>query len=131
MIALDTNILVRYLNNDHPRLSPLALKILEAGDCYISRVVLLETFQVLESVYELERVAILRALRTAVNLKGVTVEDIDGASRALDWYEAGLDFADALVLSAAAGSRSLATFDKDFAKRSRRLKTAPEAVFRG
>lgn len=131
MIALDTNVLVRYLNNDHPKLSPRALTILESGDCYVSRVVLLETFQVLESVYALQRRAILHALRTLSQLKGVILEDADGTVRAIEWYESGLDFPDALVLSAAAGSQSLATFDKDFAKLSRRLKTVPQAAYRG
>lgn len=129
MLALDTNVLVRYLNNDHAKLSPLALKLLQAHDCFISRVVLLEVFQVLESVYELPRSAILHALRTLFALERIEIEARAHTLRAVNWYEGGMDFADALVLSCAHSTKKLATFDRDFSNKARKLKANPEVGF--
>lgn len=130
MIALDTNVLARYVLRDHPVLSPLALGLIEDNECYVSRIVLLELYQILESVYGLQRQAILHILQTVGSLKRVTLEDEAGTRCAIQWYEAGMEFPDALVLSSAQDVRSLSTFDRAFAKSARKLKAKPEVIFR-
>lgn len=131
MIALDTNVLARYVLRDHPVLSPAALRLIEDNDCYVSRVVLLELYQVLESVYELPRQVILDILHTLKSLKQVALEDEANTRRAIEWHEAGMDFPDALVLSSAQQTLSVSTFDKAFAKTARKLKAQPEVIYRG
>ena len=37
MIGIDTSILLRYLLKDDPVLSPRALEIIAANDCYVTR----------------------------------------------------------------------------------------------
>jgi predicted nucleic acid-binding protein len=52
----------------------------------------------------------------------VFTEDVDAVLRALDWYKQGMDFADALQVSAAqAASDGFATFDKGIANAAKRL----------
>jgi predicted nucleic acid-binding protein len=82
MIAIDTNIVVRYLTNDHP------------GQA---------------------------TLRGFDGLPPVTLEDPGLAAQALDWMEAGLDFADALHLAKAAGCDAFVTFDQRFVQAAGRL----------
>lgn len=67
----------------------------------------------LRSVYALGRDAVLRGLRRLLGLPNVTAEATGRVSRALSWYERGVDFADALHLSSAVetGAESFATFD--------------------
>ncbi|MFN0313967.1 MAG: type II toxin-antitoxin system VapC family toxin, partial [Burkholderiales bacterium] len=116
MIALDTNILVRYLTDDDKTLSARAQEIIEQNHCFVTRVVLLETYQVLESFYELGKDEILIALRTIFGLDNLVVEDYLATARSVAWYEAGMDFADALTLASAFGQDHLATFDRDFSR---------------
>ena len=42
MIGIDTNILLRYLLKDDPALSPRALEIIVANDCFVTRAALTE-----------------------------------------------------------------------------------------
>lgn len=53
------------------------------------------------------------------------VETAEIVGNALDWYEQGADFADALHL-AAAGTAVMHTFDREFCKAAREVGVAPE-----
>ena len=63
MIALDTNVLVRYLVQDDPIQSPKATEILdslsESNRAFISCIVLCETFWVLKTSYRLSKKELL------------------------------------------------------------------------
>jgi predicted nucleic-acid-binding protein len=82
------------------------------------RTVLLETEWVLRSRYRLSRGQVLAALRGLTTLPKVEVEDADRVARALDWFEAGLDFADAMHLAATAEEETFVTFDRDLIRRA-------------
>ena len=120
MRAVDTNIVVRYLTNDHPQQAATARAVFKAGDIFVSTTVLLESEWVLRSVYERAPREITNALRALAGLPGVFVERPNLLAEALDLVDGGLDFADALHLGAATHCDSLLTFDLDF------IEAAPE-----
>ena len=120
MIAVDTNIVVRYLTGDHPRQSTKARTLVDGNDAFLSRTVILECEWVLRSAYRNSPREICRKLRAFTGLPTVFTEDHPFVARALDLAEDGMDFADALHLGAATSCEYLATFDEDFVKRAKR-----------
>jgi len=87
--------------------------------------VLLEAEWVLRGVYGLPSEQIIPALRAFAGLPGVLVEDAALVAKAMDWAEAGMDFADALHLAAAAECKGFLTFDERFARSGTRLGGIP------
>ena len=120
MLAVDTNVIVRYLTNDHPRQSPRARNLVDGQDVWVPTTVLLETEWVLRSVYHYTPTQIAIALRKFAGLPHVTVENAALAAQALNWAEQGMDFADALHLGAADHCEAFATFDTDFVKAAKK-----------
>jgi predicted nucleic-acid-binding protein len=126
MIALDTNILARYLLKDDEAQFDLARAIIEGPERLVVPVtVLLELAWVLE-VSDCDRAEIARAFRLLVGLPNITLRHIDGLLYALGWYEAGMDFGDALHLAMSAQDEVMATFDRDFDKLAKRVGAFPE-----
>lgn len=121
MVAIDTNILVRFLTNDHPEQSPRARALLESQEVFVSLTVLLETEWVLRSAYGLAPEQIFVALRSFAGLPQVQVEAPGRLAEALDRAERGLDFADALHLGATKPAVQFATFDTRLIKGAHRL----------
>lgn len=119
MIAVDTNVVVRLLVNDDPVQARRARKLIKAGDVLIPLTVLLETEWVLRYTYELDATEILRLLRDLLGLPGVKVEDAARLARALDWFERGMDFADALHIASSGEADAFATFDEKLQRRAR------------
>ena len=60
-----------------------------------------------------------------MGLENVHVEDARAVRRALDWFAAGLDFADALHLASLDQAEAFVTFDASFRKRPARLTGVP------
>ena len=114
MIAIDTNILVRYLTGDHPAQSRKARALVDGAEIFIGRTVMLESEWVLRSVYGYSTMQVSRALRAFAGLPRVTVESPAMLAQALDLAEGGMDFADALHLPAAGDCEFMATFDRKF-----------------
>ena len=114
MIVLDTNVVLRYLIKDDRAQAQRATQFLQHHRCLLLPTVLLETVWVMGSKrgYALERSCVAERLRHIAGLPTVTVEKAHSVSQAIDWYEAGMDFADALHL-ALADHRGFATFDQD------------------
>jgi predicted nucleic-acid-binding protein len=125
MIALDTNMLVRLVINDHPQQADVAENLLKTHNALISRTVLLETEWVLRFSYKLPRERIHAFFRLLLQTENAVIEDEQAVDRALDWYTKGADFADALHLSAC-GSAVMHTFDRGFCKAAREFGIAPE-----
>jgi len=123
MIAIDSNIIVRYLTGDHAEQAKRARALIESTDVFVATTVLLETEWVLRSVYGYPAVTLAKALRGFAGLQQVKLEDADLAAQALDWMEAGLDFADALHLAKAAGCEAFVSLDQRFARAANRLGT--------
>ena len=125
MIALDTNVVVRFLTRDDPAQAVRARALIETGAAFVARTVVLETEWVLRTLYRLERGIIMAGLTGLLGLPGVEIEDRPTIARALDWCAQGMDFADALHLASAARSERFATFDQDLARRAKSLSSAP------
>jgi predicted nucleic-acid-binding protein len=129
MIGIDTNIVLRYLLKDDPALSPRALEIIVGNDCFVARVALTQVVNALESYYRSSRADIGRALDALLSVQCVAVEDRAVTERAVSWYRAGMDFGDAMIAASSHGSASVATFDRDFVRLARKLRTAPRVEF--
>lgn len=112
MRAIDTNILVRFLVNDHPEQSGKARAIIETGGVFVSTTVFLETEWVLRSAYEFPSVQVVAAFETFAGLPGMKIEDPDLLHFALASVRRGLDFADALHLGRAQECEAFMTFDR-------------------
>jgi predicted nucleic acid-binding protein len=123
MLAIDTNLIVRYLTGDHPKQSVRARKLIDGEDVFVCTTVLLETEWVLRSVYDYAEVQLAKALRAFAGLPRVTLEDAGAVAQALEWTEGGLDFADALHLAKASGCEAFITFDQRFARAANQLDT--------
>ncbi len=121
MIAVDTNILVRLLTEDDPDQVNRAVAIMERGEVFISKTVLLETEWVLRHGYEIEPVKINEAFTNLLGLPNATVEDSSVVAQAISWHENGLDFADALHLASSTNADEFYTFDRSLAKSGRNI----------
>lgn len=121
MIAIDTNVVVRYLTGDHPQQSPKARALIDSNATWLSTTVLLESEWVLRSVYGYAPHQVTDALRRFAGLPSLTLESPALAAQALDWSERGMDFADALHLAAASGCETFATFDERLGKAAKGL----------
>ena len=123
MIALDTNVLVRYLVCDDPEQGVIARKVLEnlakESPGFISREVVLELVWVLERAYKCSRDEIAMVLEELTATEHLVVEASRDVVRcAVRYRESGAGFADLMILAAAerAGADSLCTFDRKAAE---------------
>ncbi len=123
MVAVDTNVLVRFLVGDDAKQAARAASLIRADEIWISKTVLLETEWVLRSLYGFSPDSLAGALRALAGLRTVFLEDELAAARALDWFKEGLDFADALHLASTGKAKQFATFDRKLTKQARRMTT--------
>lgn len=122
MIAVDTNVLVRYVTNDDAEQARCAVALLGSeGGVFVAKTVLLETEWVLRAVYTLSPEAIRKALLYVCGLPRVAVEDGRAVNLALDAYAQGLDFADALHWASSPDSEVFYTFDEKFVRNATKL----------
>jgi predicted nucleic-acid-binding protein len=121
MLAVDTNLIVRLLTNDDAAQTRRAVALFASEQIYLSKTVLLESEWVLRFSYELQSNIILQALRKLVGLPNVVLEQQREIAEALDGFEQGLDFADALHLAGSRRAGRFATFDKKLIKRAEKL----------
>jgi predicted nucleic-acid-binding protein len=123
--ALDTNVLARFFIDDPDdaqaaRQRPAAIAAL-AERAFVSVTVLLELEWVMRGFYELPDREISRVLRALASVEHVTLEDRDAVLEAIDAFDRGLDFADALHLARSSRASGFATFDRRLAKRAKDL----------
>jgi predicted nucleic acid-binding protein len=121
MLAVDTNVVVRYLVNDDVAQAARARRLLDREDIFVPLTVLLETEWVLRGVFGFAPKSVIRALRDFAGLARVTVEHAATAAAAFEGAEGGLDFADALHLAASKQHAGFVSFDKALAKAAHRL----------
>ena len=122
MRALDTNVLARFFVDDGDdsqtaKQRPAAVAALSERS-FVSVTVLLELEWVLRGFYELPTRDISRVLRALVSIEHITLEDRDAVLVALDAFDKGLDFADAMHLARSSRASGFATFDRRLAKRA-------------
>ena len=129
MRALDTNVLARFFIDDADDAQaatqrPAAVAAL-AERSFVSVTVLLELEWVMRGFYELSMRESSRVLRALACIEHVTLEDRGAVLVALDAFDKGLDFADALHLARSSRASGFATFDQRLAKRAKGLGLAP------
>jgi predicted nucleic-acid-binding protein len=112
MIAIDTNVVVRYLVADHRKQFARARTVIESQPVFVCMTVVLEVEWVLRAIYRLARPAVLHALRSFAALPTVVVEDPAILAQALDWAGQGMEFADALHLASASSCDAFVSFDR-------------------
>ncbi|MBR1091467.1 type II toxin-antitoxin system VapC family toxin [Bradyrhizobium manausense] len=112
MLAIDTNLIVRYLTKDHAKQSARARALIDGEPVFVAVTVILEVEWVLRSAYDYPASDVARALRIFAGLPTVTVEDGAMVAAALDLAERGLDFADALHLTRSGHCEGFVTFDR-------------------
>ncbi len=123
MIALDTNVLVRYLVRDDVQQAQAARALLDSLTAerpgYVCREVTVELVWVLERAYGFARERIATIVEELVATEGLVIEEADDVARAAFRYRAaGAGFSDLMILAAAerSGAHPLYTFDQKAAR---------------
>jgi predicted nucleic-acid-binding protein len=111
VIAIDTNLVVRFLVRDDLAQAARAKSLIESQPILLLKTVLLEAEWALRTSYRLDRKAIGDGLRRLIGLPDVEVEDGDVVARAFAGFDRGLGFADALHLASSERADAFATFD--------------------
>lgn len=126
MISLDTNILARFLLKDDVAQFKLARELLARPEAYtVPPTVMLELVWVLES-YDCSRQEVLQGLRMLLGLPNFKPKSFEALCHAIKWYEAGMDFGDALHLALSSGDDVFISFDKTFGKMANQQGASPE-----
>lgn len=121
MIAVDTNIVVRFLTLDDEQQYQQSYKLFQEHDVFIPDTVILETEWVLRYAYKFKASEICQALRKLFGLSNVYLTDTGLMIQVLQWHENGLDFADAFHLSQSQNCSTMYTFDNKFIKKAKSL----------
>ena len=123
MIALDTNILVRYLVADHPEQARAARELLAGLTAdqpgFVCREVMIELVWVLQRAYGFPRERIAREIEELLASEELEIEGAHDTARAAHRYRRGDgDFADLMILIAARrwGASPVWTFDRSMAR---------------
>ncbi len=123
MIALDTNIIIRYLVRDDVKQSEAARALLESLTAerpgYVCREVAVEVVWVLKRAYGYSRAQVAAILKELLITEVLVFEAADDAARAAFLYGEGeAEFSDLMIMAAArrAGIRSLHTLDRKLSR---------------
>ena len=135
MIAFDTNVLARFYVDDPAdpeaaKQRPAARRLLdESPQIFVPLTAVLELEWVLRAFYGFSTDDFARVIRHLLGLPNVSVEEWSRINDALAWHSEGLDFADALHLSASSHCTEFITFDdRRFARRAKHLGLMPPVV---
>lgn len=122
-IIIDTNLIVRFLVQDHERHGKAARQVFDACDkgevlLVVLPAVLAECVFVLESVYRQSRTDISSTLMRLISSPGIEISEPAIHLDALDRYKATkAHFVDCLVAATAVAENTpVASFDRDFHK---------------
>lgn len=133
-VAIDANVIVRYLTGDDPAQSPAATDLFRAASAgrinlIIPTPILQETVYVLETFYDGTPETIAPKLISLLGLTGVTCPDARWVLNGIQWYRIKTaDFGDALLCAYAHHHQcEVSTFDKGLIKKFTEV-TATEPV---
>jgi predicted nucleic-acid-binding protein len=128
MIGLDTNVLVRYVTQDDPTQSAVAVKLMNSLSAespgFVPLVVAVELVWVLQSCYDARRTAVAQVLEALLRSKELEVERAELVWQALRHFSSSrADFADCLIERCAHAEECqyTATFDKNAVAAGMRL----------
>jgi predicted nucleic-acid-binding protein len=124
MLALDTNVLVRYLAQDDARQSAAGTRFIEqrlspTDRGFVCLVTLLEAVWVMESRYGADAVLVANILSDLLETASLEVQDAGAVRAAMQLYrKGGVDLHDCLIVSLAAQRKArVVTLDAKAAKR--------------
>lgn len=124
IIAIDANIIVRYLTGDEKTQSAAATELFRTAQAggvklVIPTSVIQETVYVLETIYDLDAPTIAPKLISLLAIENVSAADGGWVVEALQSYRVkNCDFGDALLCAYASAEKyAVATFDKDILKK--------------
>jgi predicted nucleic-acid-binding protein len=113
---VDTNVLVRHLTGDPPKMAARATSYLATErELLLTDLVVAETVYVLESFYEAPRAQIAQAIRSLVVFDSIVCVDPPLLLRAVEVYETDrIDFAEAYLVACAesTGVGRVVSFDR-------------------
>jgi predicted nucleic-acid-binding protein len=120
---VDTNLIVRYLVQDHAKHAQAAGKLFDACDrgdlvIVVLPIVLAESVFVLESFYGHSRADIASALGRLISSPGIEISEVTVHLDALNRYKGTkAHFVDCLIAATAVAKKvPVSTFDQDFRK---------------
>ncbi len=123
MIAIDTNILVRYFVDDSPSQTLSVRHFFETSltaesPGFIASLVLVELIWVLEDVYDIDAMSVIKIVQKLLHTHHIVIEHEAAIERAL--HLPHKDLADSILheIGKAAGCSKTVTFDKKFARLS-------------
>ena len=124
MIALDTNVVIRYLAQDDARQSAAATRLMEKtlspdNPGFVAIITVCEIAWVLSECYGADRERIHAVIKGMLETKQIVVESAELVWKALRaWRSSAADLSDALIgqVAAAHGAQRVLTFDKAAAK---------------
>lgn len=121
MIAIDTDILVRYLAQDNSAQAPLATALFEgrlsaAEPGFVSLVVLCEMIHVLERLYDRSRDEIAMIVEGLIESAQIVVDEADIVRAALAYPNIALSDAIVQAVACDRGCAHTLTFDRNFSR---------------
>ena len=119
MVAVDTNIIVRFLTHDHDTQYKKAYRVFRKFEIFIPDTVIIETEWVLRYAYNFAPENICDAFERLFGLENVYITNPHSIAQAIEWHRDGLDFSDALHLAHSQECDELYTFDTKFIKDSK------------
>ncbi|MCP5095159.1 MAG: type II toxin-antitoxin system VapC family toxin [Chloroflexi bacterium] len=125
MIAVDTDILVRFLTKDDPVQFEKSRQPLQTNQNFVPDTVILETEWVLRFAYKFKPEQIQTAFKKLFGLPTIHPNHSPSIKLTLNWYGNGLDFADALHLAQSQHCRAMSTFDQQFFKHAKTISSCP------
>jgi uncharacterized protein len=119
---VDTNVVLRYLLDDHEIFSPKAKRFMirlsdNAISSEISAVVIVECVYVMEKFYKIPRNEIVNKLCAILSFSGIVNADKKNLIAALIEYgRTNVDIVDCILAAESSSTRIVVSFDKDFKK---------------
>ena len=120
MAALDTNVVIRLIVGDDAKQARAAEKLVASEPSTVAPSVMMECEWVLRASYRLGVALIAASFRDLLALQNIDALDPVLTQQALQGYEGGLDFADALHAAQRRDGERFVTFDRQLARRAPR-----------
>jgi len=121
MVAIDTNVIVRFLTRDDENQYLKAFAVFQKKDVFIPETVILETEWVLRYAYQFDPEEICDAFTKLFGLRNVYLSNPHANLLAIEWHRKGLDFSDALHLALSRQHAKFYSFDARFVKKAKGL----------
>jgi len=96
MIAIDTNIIVRFLTHDNEKQYKKVFSIFNSQEIFIPDTVILETKWVLRYAYHFLPKEICHAFIRLFRVKNIHLSNPAFIALTIEWHQQGMDFSDAL-----------------------------------